>query len=643
MTIPVRADLVAWWSFDEIRDSVVADVSGNGYAAHRNGPVHVVPGVRGNALEFFGEKDSFLVCDNATSLALAIQTCFSVEAWVRRTDTGTMWDGIVCFGESNKGWQLLYGERGQSLTLYLTTDEQGYGPVAGGWVPVDEWMHVAAVFDAETGRARLYQNGRMTADREYRGRIANYPDALYIGKSPGFHAFRGALDEVRVYSHALSSAELQSRYQEFAAGLPPPSPDFPVLFKNLQAVIEGDHVRFTFEKTAAFSQTPEGAGAEVEVIITRTSHPRNDVNPGAGTAETVFRGMLASEDGRSYEYRDPLPNTPGTSYFYRATTDAANWRAGSAKVRRYHPDLWWSPEEIERRLDSIARRFPGQVEIRAVGATVKGRPLRALFAGNPVRRIVLVGAVHVSESGPELMLPAVESLLAEKPKLLEAVGLAVLPCVTLDERERLLSTGYPLYLRKNANGIDLNRNFDAWWSPAVTDPAAETYPGKAPASEPETQALMKLVRQSNPAAVFSFHSVASLSNACFLYTGISEREGDAAYGELCRKVSRCYAEGMYGDEAEKYYSVLGFGSPGTLGSWVYKEFRVPSFDLELDKNELPRRYVYGDAVPVEMLKEYQVRHRGGIERVMEALAAGALNPPSDGSAWQPQDRGPSIP
>lgn len=634
---PVRADLAAWWSFDDIRDSVVADMSGNGYAAHRNGPVHVVPGVRGNALEFYGEKDSFLVCDNATSLGLELNAGFSVEAWVRRTDTGTVWDGIVCFGESNKGWQLFYGERAQSLTLYLNTDAQGYGSVTGGWVPVDEWMHVAAVFDAEAGRVRLYQNGQLTADQEYRGCIANYPDALYIGKSTSFHAFRGVIDEVRIYRRALSAGELQARYREFAKGLPPPSLEPPVLFENLQAALEGNHVRFSFDKTTAFSQTPEGAEAGIEVIITRTCHPRNDVNPGARTAETVFRGMLTSTDGRSYEYRDPLPKTPGTSYFYRVTTDGANWRAGSAKVRRYNSRIWWSPEEIDRRLDSMAQRFAGRVELRTMGATVKGHPLRALFAGNSGRRVVLVGAVHVSESGPELMLPAVERLLAEKPELLEAVGIAALPCVTLDERDRLLSTGYPLYLRKNANGIDLNRNFDAWWSPAVTDPAAETFQGNAPASEPETQALMCLVRQSNPAAVFSFHSIASLCNACFLYSRISEQEGDTAYAELCKMTGLLYAEGMYGDEAEKHYCVSGFGSPGTLGSWVYKEYRVPSFDLELDKNERPRRYVYGDAVPDELLEEYQLRHYRGIARVMEAIAAGALEIPAAPRSRQPAD------
>lgn len=637
----VHAELMAWWSFDEIQGAAVADMSGNGHALHVNGPVRLVPGVRGKGLEFTGEKDCFLVCDSPTSLAL--ESSLSVEAWVRRTDSGTMWDGIVCFGEGNKGWQLLYGERAQSLTLYLNTDTQGYGSVAGGWVPVDEWMHVAAVFDAGTSRARLYQNGRKTADREYRGRIANYPEALYIGKSSGFHAFRGVIDEARIYRRALSSEEILSRYKESAVGLPPPIPEPPVLFENSRAVIEGDHVRFCFEKSAAFAETPAGAGPEIEVIISRTRHPRNDVNPGAKTAEMIFRGKLMSADGKRYEYRDAFPNEPGTSYFYRVTNDPSNWRSGSAKVRRYNPRIWWSPEEIERRLDSIARRFPGRVELRTMGATVQGRPLRALFAGNSKRRVVLIGAVHVSESGPELMLPAVESLLAEKPELLDAVGLAVLPCVTLDERERLLSTGYPLYLRKNANGIDLNRNFDAWWSAAVTDPAAETYPGKAPASEPETQALMNLARQSNPAAVFSFHSVASLCNACFLYTAISEKQGDAAYADLCKQVGRLYAEGMYGEEAEKYFSVLGFGSPGTLGSWVYKEYRVPSFDLELDQNERPRRYVYGDAVPLELLEEYQVRHRGGIARVMEAIAAGLLDLPANDSPRQPEIPAPAAP
>lgn len=68
--------------------------------------------------------------------------------------------------------------------------------------------------------------------------------------------------------------------------------------------------------------------------------------------------------------------------------------------------------------------------------------------------------MHVSESDRELMLPIIEQMIQEQP-VAAKVGIVAVPCMTLDERQRLLSTN-PFYFRGNANGVDLNRNFDGF-------------------------------------------------------------------------------------------------------------------------------------------------------------------------------------
>ena len=71
----------------------------------------------------------------------------------------------------------------------------------------------------------------------------------------------------------------------------------------------------------------------------------------------------------------------------------------------------------------------------------------------------------------------------------------------------LISDGNPdgskLATRKNANEVDLNRNFPIKW--VASDPMARTYSGPSPASEPETLALMNAVRQIQPTQIVVFH------------------------------------------------------------------------------------------------------------------------------------------
>jgi hypothetical protein len=63
--------------------------------------------------------------------------------------------------------------------------------------------------------------------------------------------------------------------------------------------------------------------------------------------------------------------------------------------------------------------------------------------------------------------------------------------------------GANLTTRRNANGVDINRNFPIKW--AASDPTARTYSGPSPASEPETLALMNAVASIKPTRVVVFH------------------------------------------------------------------------------------------------------------------------------------------
>ena len=132
---------------------------------------------------------------------------------------------------------------------------------------------------------------------------------------------------------------------------------------------------------------------------------------------------------------------------------------------------------------------PAVVEVRIIGHSVKGRPIRAWRLGEPgERRIVLVSTMHGNEPHTRGIL---ESL--RDGRAIRGVDLWVIPTYNPD--------GLARGTRRNARGVDLNRNFPYKW--ADLDGNYES--GRRPGSEPETRAVMRFLEEVDPRRVISFH------------------------------------------------------------------------------------------------------------------------------------------
>ncbi|MCY4727172.1 DUF2817 domain-containing protein [Nocardioides sp. STR2] len=132
---------------------------------------------------------------------------------------------------------------------------------------------------------------------------------------------------------------------------------------------------------------------------------------------------------------------------------------------------------------------PAVVEVRTIGHSVQGRPIRAWRLGEPGRRrIVLVSTMHGNEPHTRRIL---ETLRDGRP--VRGVDLWVLPTYNPD--------GLARGTRRNARGVDLNRNFPHLWKDL--DGSYES--GPRPASEPETRAVMSFLEEVDPRRVISFH------------------------------------------------------------------------------------------------------------------------------------------
>src|ERR1700741_3620737 len=74
---------------------------------------------------------------------------------------------------------------------------------------VNAWSHVALTWDGSI--MRLYINGVEAANKARTGTLQSTTTPLRIGtNSPYGEFFQGLIDEVRIYTRALSAAEIQT-------------------------------------------------------------------------------------------------------------------------------------------------------------------------------------------------------------------------------------------------------------------------------------------------------------------------------------------------------------------------------------------------------------------------------------------------
>ena len=126
-----------------------------------------------------------------------------------------------------------------------------------------------------------------------------------------------------------------------------------------------------------------------------------------------------------------------------------------------------------------------------IGHSVEHRPIVAHVVGDRAAavRVLVVGDVHGNE-------PAGEAIVARLRRVPTPRGVRLWLVRTANPDGAAAGT------RQNARGVDLNRNFPYRWQPG---PRGTFYPGPRPASEPETRALMKLVRRVRPQLAIYYH------------------------------------------------------------------------------------------------------------------------------------------
>jgi len=215
------ADLVAHWPFDDGAGATAADISGNGHDGTIVGAAWASPGWdgTGSALDFDGIDDlielgKFDVIGSGITLA----------AWINAEGFGITDARIISkaneWGGNDHWWMFGTFGNGSSLRFRLKTDESATTAtlISDPVLELGTWTHVAATWDGST--MRIYSNAVEIASMAKGGSAVAVDPAISvaIGSQPSdafatlpshvVKFFDGRIDDVRIYSHALSAEEL---------------------------------------------------------------------------------------------------------------------------------------------------------------------------------------------------------------------------------------------------------------------------------------------------------------------------------------------------------------------------------------------------------------------------------------------------
>lgn len=219
--IPVPASLVSWWA----AESTLADIVGGNHGTMKNGPTALSstetigqnygPGKVGRAFVLDGVNDFIQVAHDPSQ---DITGDLTIEGWIKPTANSASEPTIIGKRSADNNYcsYVLFLRPGGQLA-FASRNGGGWNDIdAPAPVTLNQWSHVAVTLGG--GQLRLYVNGAevrsvgyvttrpaVTAPLTIGATINNdHPEASPSGPFPG------SIDELALYSRALSAAEISA-------------------------------------------------------------------------------------------------------------------------------------------------------------------------------------------------------------------------------------------------------------------------------------------------------------------------------------------------------------------------------------------------------------------------------------------------
>ena len=333
-------NLVGWWS----GDSDANDYSGYNHHGLLHGRMITGTAYAGDG--FLSESEASYM-EVVTTPDLLPGNALTVEAWVY-LDQYTYYPGVLSLGNVEtfeESFSLFLSPWGNiSMLVNGNATSGGRTMLVGPVLPPGQWFHVAGVYDGS--QMQLYVNGKREVAKSHSGPLYPAPQNIVMGimertSDPlSQPAVQGALDEVSLYTRALSAAEIATLYD--AGSLGKCRDDATLASLRAKIVIQDPEVLESMDQMHSLATTLEQWMAE-----NKNSDPKEDEQMASIVEDLEKAESILAE---IVELEEQLAGTDTTS------TD------------------WKTVQELEKRIAKLEQEFNKTVDQiqRDVNKLLKG-------------------------------------------------------------------------------------------------------------------------------------------------------------------------------------------------------------------------------------------------------------------------------
>jgi len=260
----------------------------------------------------------------------------------------------------------------------------------------------------------------------------------------------------------------------------------------------------------------------------------------------------------------------------------------SAKTMDTLYPFYHTTSDIHQQLVQLSQNCPGMTLRQETGGSdslsIDVVNIKAPGSSPTNKNFFLFGEHARELISPESGLALVKTLCGQDPTLSDKAR------ETLKDSEfEIVVNGNPnsrskvengdFCLRVNEDGVDLNRNWDEKWQAEPDLAPADTNPGSAPFSEPETRVFKQIVSDYNPTNFLTIHSGTRGMYMPWAYDmeHLATRNQPEMM-DILRKLDTDHCECPFGAAGKE----VGYPCPGTCLDWVYDKLETPySFAFEI--------------------------------------------------------------